>query len=101
MKENTKVISIQVEKEEFPIVIVLQDGDGKIKNYIDYGKFHEESMRTDKSPEIYLAFIIKTIVDDFSCEVGKLQDKIDVDSLRAAILKTATEMLNEKTRIDG
>lgn len=81
------------------VIEVIRNEDGSISNIINYSllaKYYDPK-NSWSHPDIYLTFIIKTIVDDFGDSLVKGM-KVNKEQFEAFFIKNLQEMLSQKTR---
>lgn len=83
------------------IIQVLRDEKGRISNSINHEEFIQEMNISNRMPDIYFAFIIKSLIDDFGSSLTKAtKGKINKEQFEAQFLDNLKTMMPEKTRID-
>lgn len=89
--------------ENILLQTVRDDSDGSIKNRINYPEFIKEMQRTNNEtlPDLYLCFIIKTLIDDFGNTLAKIPGcKINKEQFEAMFMENLNEYLGVKTKIE-
>lgn len=94
MNENTKV--------EYLISTIIDD-KGRISNLINYPKIGEVvlgNLDQIKSPDIYFALLIKTMVDDFGETLVNITNgKVNKEQFEAQFIEDLQWFLLQKTKL--
>lgn len=82
-----------------PIIQSFRDETGSIRNQFDMELFLEHMESHEVMPDLYLAFILKTIIDDFG---GFLETsfKINKEQFEAQFMENLNCWLSVKTAAD-
>lgn len=95
MNENSKV--------EYLISTII-DNNGRISNLINYPKIGEVvlgNLDQIKSPDIYFAFLIKTMVDDFGETLVNITNgKVNKEQFEAQFIEDLKWFLAQKTKLE-
>lgn len=89
-----------MEDHERAILVSTRDEQGRIRNIIDYSLFVEHMNIYGMNPDVYMSFILKTILDDFGTVITEgTQGKVNQEQLETVIIENLKGMLSDKTRL--
>jgi hypothetical protein len=77
----------------------IRDEDGKIQNIINHKELLMENNGISVMPDVYLCFLLKTIIDDFGeFLTTATKNKINKEQFEATIISNLIQMIPDKTR---
>lgn len=95
MNEDTKV--------EYLISTIIND-NGRVSNLINYPKIGEvvlSNIEHFQGPDIYFAFLIKTMIDDFGDVLVKVTNgKVNKEQFEAQFIEDLKWFLAQKTKLE-
>ena len=71
------------------------DKNGKIQNIIDHAEIINQT--PNKDPDVYFAFLIKTLIDDFGLTLNQAAG-ISQEQFEARFIENLIDMMGQKTR---
>lgn len=90
-------------KSEYLISTIIDD-NGRISNLINYPKIGEVvlgNIEQFQGPDIYFAFLIKTMIDDFGDVLVKITNgKVNKEQFEAQFLEDLKWLLAQKTKLE-
>ena len=78
---------------------ISSDENGLIQNHMDPAMFLQKNNKTDMMPDVFFAFLLKTMIDDFGNHLSlATQNRINKEQFEAALLDNLADMIPSQTR---